>query len=106
MSSALDLDKFPSHDRGGEQQLINFSIGLALSDLATMRTGTTSSFLILDEPFENLSKSNAELIINYINEHMLKKKESIFLISHEDSFKNLIPNKIHVEKRKGISYIV
>ncbi|MCI0563768.1 MAG: hypothetical protein MN733_35285, partial [Nitrososphaera sp.] len=47
---------------GGEQQMVSFAIGLALSDLASSVSSVSSSFLILDEPFSELDARNSEAI--------------------------------------------
>lgn len=90
---------------GGEQQLINFAVGLSLSDLASTQTQGASSILILDEPFENLSPKNAQCVVNYLTNTLANEKESIFLISHVPYLKALIPNNIHVVKQNGISKV-
>jgi DNA repair exonuclease SbcCD ATPase subunit len=90
---------------GGEQQMVDFAMGLALSDLANSQASGRSNVLILDEPFVGLDSRNASSIVSYLNRELLNQKESIFLISNEDSLTSLIPNRIMVEKKNGISSI-
>lgn len=85
---------------GGEQVMTDFAIGLALSDLAESQTKGRSNILILDEPFTNLDARNCENVTNYLNS---MDKETIIVISNEDGLKGLIPNRIHVIKKNGIS---
>jgi DNA repair exonuclease SbcCD ATPase subunit len=89
---------------GGEKQIVNFAVGLALADLADNQVKGTNSVMILDEPFENLSARNADCVVTYLQE-IVKNKSSVFIISHSDSLKGLIPNQIHVAKRDGISEV-
>ena len=88
---------------GGEKQIISFAVGLALADLAETQTQHTSNILILDEPFLYLDSKNYESVVNYLLDDLMQRKSTIFLISHEDDLKALVPNRIHVTKEKGIS---
>ena len=89
---------------GAEQQLTSFAVGMALSDLSSMQTEGASQFMILDEPFLYQSPENAENIVNFITQN-LGDKSTILLISNEENLAGLIPNRVHVVKRKGISSI-
>lgn len=90
---------------GGEQQLVSFAIGMALSDLAELQASGESHILILDEPFLFLSPQNCENVVNLLTQHLNRKKSTILLISNEDGLKNLIPNNVHITKRNGVSTI-
>ncbi|GAG54438.1 unnamed protein product [marine sediment metagenome] len=90
---------------GGEQQIVSFAIGLALADLATAQAQGSSGFLILDEPFSQLDSRNSEAIVEYLTSDIGKAKETILLISNEDELKTLIPNRVHVVKKRGVSNI-
>ncbi len=89
---------------GAEKQLTSFAVGMALSDLAGMQTEGASSFMILDEPFLYQSPENCERIIQFITSH-LGGKATILIISNEDNLVNLIPNRVHVVKSKGVTSI-
>ena len=89
---------------GAEKQLTNFAVGMALSDLAAMQTQGSSSFMILDEPFLYQSAENCERILSFIT-HKLGHKSTILIISNEDNLINLVPNRIHVVKNKGVTSI-
>jgi DNA repair exonuclease SbcCD ATPase subunit len=89
---------------GAEQQLTSFAVGMALSDLAAMQADGASSFMILDEPFLYQSPENCERIITFVTQH-LSGKSTILLISNEDSLVNLVPNRVHVVKNKGVTSI-
>jgi DNA repair exonuclease SbcCD ATPase subunit len=90
---------------GGEQQIVNFAVGMALSNLATL-SQEKSSILILDEPFVGLSPKNAENIIHFLNKKLRTENYStILLISNEETLQSLIPNVISVEKLDGVTRI-
>ena len=85
---------------GGEQALTSFAIGLALSDLAATQSKGQCSFMVLDEPFTNLGPTNCERLVQFLKAYSTTKN-TILLISNEASLKDLIPNKIEVEKQNG-----
>lgn len=89
---------------GGEQQITSFAVGLALADLAETQVEGKSHFLILDEPFIALDSRNYENIVQYLSE-LRKHKETILLISNDDSLISLIPDQINVIKSNGVSTI-
>lgn len=91
---------------GGEAQIVSFAVGLALSDLASSVSSTNSSFLILDEVFSELDTRNSEAIVEYLTGELGKSKDTIFLISNDEALKSLIPSRIHVVKRSGITSVV
>jgi DNA repair exonuclease SbcCD ATPase subunit len=83
--------------------MVSFAIGLALADLAACRATGKPEFLILDEPFTELSRPNAEAIVEYLTGTLGRDKDTIMLISNEESLKGLVPNRIHVVKRNKIT---
>ncbi len=88
---------------GGEKQLVNFAVGMALADLAESQVDGPAKLSILDEPFVALDQRNSELVVNYLQTVMAKKKDTILLVSNEEALKMLIPNQIRVVKERGIS---
>jgi len=88
---------------GGEQQMVNFAISLALSDLAETQFRGGSKMAVLDEPFTNLDARNCESVINFLNTQFLTKRNTVLLISNEDSLKQSIPKRINIVKKNGVS---
>ena len=88
---------------GGEKQIVNFAFGLALSDLAELQVEGPSFFMVLDEPFMALDARNSEHLVDYLNSYLKGKKETILLVSNEETLKALIPNRVQVIKENGIS---
>jgi len=91
---------------GGEKQMVNFAVGLALSDLANTQVSTRSNLLILDEPFMALDQKNSEAIVTYLSSEEFKHKDSIFIISNEQDLQSLVPENIRVEKKNGLTSVV
>ena len=91
---------------GGEQQMVDFSVGMALSDLASTQIQSKTNLLVLDEPFVGLDNRNSEAIVQFLTEISSKTKDTVFLISNEESLKGLIPNIIRLEKTNGCSTLV
>ena len=85
--------------------MVSFAIGLSLADLASRVGGAESGFLILDEPFSELDARNAEAVIAYLTAEVENGRDTIMLISNEESLKGLIHNRIHVIKSGGISNV-
>lgn len=88
---------------GGEKQMVNFAMGLALADLAEHQVDGPSYFMVLDEPFMALDARNSEHLVEYLNSYLKTKKETILLVSNEETLKALIPNRVQVIKEQGIS---
>lgn len=88
---------------GGEQQIVNFAMSLALSDLAETQVTNSSRFVILDEPFMSLDRRNSESIVAFLTSYLSQKKNLILLISNEPTLQDLIPNRIKVLKKDGIT---
>jgi len=59
---------------GGEKQLTNFALGLALADLAEIQVEGPSYFMVLDEPFMALDARNSEHLVDYLNSYLKGKK--------------------------------
>jgi DNA repair exonuclease SbcCD ATPase subunit len=85
--------------------MVSFAIGLSLADLSSRTAMAQASFLILDEPFSELDARNSEAIVEYLTGEMGKDKDTIFLISNEESLKGLVPNNVHVIKEKGVTNV-
>jgi DNA repair exonuclease SbcCD ATPase subunit len=90
---------------GGEQQMVSFAVGLALSDLAKSASTHSSSIVILDEPFTELDERNGEAVVEYLTSEVENGQDTVLLISNEETLKGLVPNRIHVVKRKGITNV-
>lgn len=83
---------------GGEKQIASFAVGLALSELADAQSGSPSNLMILDEPFTELDDKNCQNVVNYVTQELVKRKETVLLISNDERMKSLIPRCLLVER--------
>jgi exonuclease SbcC len=90
---------------GGEEDLANLCLRLAISEIITERVGGVFNFIILDEIFgsqDNIRRQNIMKSLNTLS----SKFRQIFLITHVDDVKNDMENIIYVfENEDGISLI-
>ena len=90
---------------GGEEDLANLCIRLAISEVITERAGSVFNFIILDEIFGSQDVFRRQKIINALNRFSSKYRQ-LFLITHIEDIKNSMENSISVlENEKGISKI-
>lgn len=90
---------------GGEKQMVNFAIGLALADVAQAQAQGGSQLLILDEPFVQLGPKNCQSVVDYLQQ-LAFVKDTILLVSNESNLAGLIPNHLKVVKTNGRSRII
>lgn len=90
---------------GGEKDLANLSLRLAISQLMTESSGNDFGFIILDEIFgsqDYLRKSNIMRALNTLS----NKFRQIFLITHVDDIKDSLEQIISVqEDESGQSHL-
>jgi len=90
---------------GGEEDLANLCLRLAISEVITERAGGVFNFIILDEIFGSQDTIRRQNIMKALNE-LSSKFRQIFLITHVDDVKNYMENIIYVEENEqGISSI-
>ncbi len=89
---------------GGERSKIDLCVGLALQDLVTSRAPEKVSVVFFDEIFDKLDEAGVERAVNVLTE-VAKERESVFVVTHLDSFKSYFPSTITVVKRKRTSRI-
>jgi exonuclease SbcC len=90
---------------GGEEDLANLCIRLAISEIITERAGSIFNFIILDEIFGSQDQIRKQNIIKALNGFSSKFRQ-IFLITHVDDIKHFTENTITIsEDDTGISTI-
>lgn len=92
---------------GGEEDIVNLCIRLAISQIIAQRSGKTMSLLILDEIFGSLDENRRSNVISLLK-NLTNNFEQIILITHIDDIKNEIDNIINIEfdAESGSSSIV
>ena len=88
---------------GGERRRINIAVMLSLQSLLQFTGKETSNVLFFDEITENMDAEGTQGL--YILLAELKKKNTIFLITHNDQLRSLLENcsRLVVTKRNGIT---
>lgn len=81
----------------GERARADLIIAFALGDLAGLRANKVIPFRFLDEPFESVDDVGTEFIVKLLNEQK-DKYETVFVVTHEDYFKQLFSKRITMVK--------
>jgi len=91
---------------GGETDLANLCLRLAISRVIADKAGSAVNFLILDEIFGSQDQVRKRGIMNAF-EQLSKQFKQIFLITHIEDVKDLMSNAITVREREdGSSELV
>jgi exonuclease SbcC len=91
---------------GGETDLANLCLRLAISRVIADKAGSAVNFLILDEIFGSQDQVRKRGIMNAF-EQLSKQFKQIFLITHIEDVKDLMSNAITVmEREDGSSELV
>ena len=80
---------------GGEEDVINLSLRLALARMITERAGQPFSLLILDEVFGSLDDERRQNLLNLFDT-LRSWFEQIFIISHIESINETVDNTLWV----------
>jgi len=81
---------------GGEEDIVNLSLRLAISQMITERSGQPFSLLILDEVFGSLDDTRRDNVIGLL--HSLEQQfEQVLIISHMEAIKDSLNNIIRLE---------
>jgi exonuclease SbcC len=90
-------ERFYEEFSGGEKLRIDLSVRIALGRVLAQRTGTKIETLVLDECCSPLDEAGEDALIDCIN-----KLRSVFgcilVISHRDTIKDRLPQRIEVSK--------
>jgi DNA repair exonuclease SbcCD ATPase subunit len=89
---------------GGEKQRVSLAISLAMNKLMREMSGDPLNVLFLDEVTESLDDSSSEAVYEVIKE-FAGDVDNVFVISHNQSLKDIIPVGITVIKQGGKAYL-
>ena len=84
---------------GGEKDLANLCLRLAISLMISESSGVDFSFIILDEIFGSQDQSRKESILNGLA-RLKNRFRQIFLITHIDDIKDSVENLITVQENE------
>ena len=97
----------------GEKRAVDSIIMFVLGDLAASRLNNRISLLILDDVFEKLDNKTCDSVIKILHTMVFPKgmrdaeykdlpeRESIFVLTHLEQFKNSFENKIRVGRNEN-----
>jgi len=87
---------------GGERTQVSIALRLALSSLLSRRHGVSIDSVFIDEALGALDRYNRGVMMGILK-ILSKKFKQIFMISHHEDVKDVLPDTILVKKRNGIS---
>jgi len=88
----------------GEKAKADLVICMAIGDLASLRANKVIPFRFLDEPFESVDSSGTEAITALLNSQR-EQYDTVYVITHNDYFKELFDKRITVVKKNGESTV-
>ncbi|MGB9618994.1 MAG: SbcC/MukB-like Walker B domain-containing protein, partial [Armatimonadota bacterium] len=81
---------------GGEDDIVNLALRLAISQMIADRAGQSFSLLILDEVFGSLDESRRDNVVALL-QSLKNRFEQIILITHVESIHDAVDNCLWVE---------
>ena len=88
---------------GGQKNRMALSVYLALNKLASLKSGKSVNFLILDEKFAEVDDESRYIILDMLREEYKGRK--IWVISHIKDIGSQFENIVKVEMKNNISNI-
>lgn len=85
---------------GGESDLINLCLRVAISEIVAERGGGRLNLLVLDEVFGSQDKKRRDEILRALKE-LSKDFQQILVITHDEELKNHLENVIEVTRPPG-----
>jgi exonuclease SbcC len=84
---------------GGEQDLANLCLRIAISQVVAERSGRSQiNFIVLDEIFGSQDEQRKDMIISAL-QHLSSQFRQIFIITHVEGIKDALPVIIAVEEK-------
>jgi exonuclease SbcC len=81
---------------GGEEDIVNLCLRLAISQMITQRSGQPFSLLVLDEVFGSLDQGRQDNVLGLL--HALEQHfEQVLIITHIESTKESLNHTIRLE---------
>lgn len=90
---------------GGERAKTNLAFLFAVFDLHSGIHGRQCNMLVLDEPDHHLDEAGRTTLIDIINNDLACRFETIFIISHNNAFKDVFPSQLTVRRIDRLSYL-
>jgi len=95
--------KFPlARFSGGEQDLANLCLRIAISQVVAERSGRSQiNFIVLDEIFGSQDEQRRELIMTALQQ-LATQFRQIFIITHVENIKDSLPVVISVKEKSAL----
>jgi DNA repair exonuclease SbcCD ATPase subunit len=90
---------------GGERARLILATNFALARIISSRCGSVPNFIVLDEAFVGIDTSGKSKIMTFLKK-MSDTKDFVFVIDHNNEFKEMFDSTFYVEKRQGISELI
>ena len=90
---------------GGEKRRVDVAISLALQDLVSSRSNKKINLCLYDEAFDGLDAIGCEKVVSLLKEKQ-SEKDTIFVITHNDSLRSHFDNIITVQKSEKATIIL
>ncbi len=91
--SKFEIERFS----GGEKDIANLCLRLAISELAWENRDTTFSFIVLDEIFGSLDSERRESVLNALGK-LKQRFKQVFVITHLEDIKDRMEYTLMVEE--------
>lgn len=102
-----DGEAFPlERYSGGEQDVVNLCLRLAISQMIADRAGQPLTFIVLDEVFGSLDESRRDNVVGLL-EALGHRFSQVILISHLEEIKQALHQvvRVHYDERAGHSVV-
>ena len=90
---------------GGERARTNLAFLFAVFDLHSGIHGRQCNVLVLDEPDHHLDGAGRAMLIDIISDDLSCRFETIFITSHNNSFRDVFPSQLTVRRIDRLSYL-
>jgi len=92
-------------ESGGERKKTDVALMLATFDFHEYMYGRQCNILVLDEVDGRLDDDGVESLINIIKTDLADRVETLLIISHKNTMRDVFPNEIRVRRVKRFSYL-
>lgn len=90
---------------GGERKRVDASFMLARFDVREALYGRQSNVIVLDEVDARMDAEGVECLADIILNDLATRVDTILVISHQQSMRDIFPNQIRIGKQDKLSYV-
>ncbi len=90
---------------GGERKRTDLAFMFAMFDLHGKMHGRQCNVLVLDEVDGRMDDAGTSALVDVINNDLAAKVETVLVISHKDTMRDVFPRQVLVERRQRLSYV-